>query len=92
MSNQDNKLNDTLDKLDHYIKQLQKMIESQNTKAHDGPSEYEYHDNIGLALEIAMRMTVLMIDVSLRKKITRKFSSKSQNFMGILILSLLPIG
>jgi len=32
MSNQDNKLTDTLDKLDHIIKQLLEMIESQNTK------------------------------------------------------------
>ena len=41
MSNQDNKLTDTLDKLDHIIKQLQEMIESQNTTAHDDPIDHE---------------------------------------------------
>ena len=44
MSNQDNKLTDTLDKLDHYIKQLQKMIKSLNTKTEDGSSDYECHE------------------------------------------------
>jgi len=41
MSNQDNKLTDTLDKLDHIIKQLQEMIESQNTTAHGDPIDHE---------------------------------------------------
>jgi len=45
MSNQDNKLTNTLDKLDHYIKQLRERIESQNTKAHDDPSDYECHES-----------------------------------------------
>ena len=33
-----------LDKFDHYIQQLGKMIESQSTKAHDGLSNYECHE------------------------------------------------
>ena len=44
MSNQENKLTDMLDKLDHIIKQLQKRVKSQNTEAHDGPTDYEYHE------------------------------------------------
>ena len=47
MSNQDDKLDDTLDKLDHIIKQLQKREKSQNTEAHDGPTDYEYEGYIG---------------------------------------------
>ena len=41
MSNQDNKITDTLDKFNHYIKELWTKIQSQNTKTHDGPSDYE---------------------------------------------------
>jgi len=48
MNNQDNKLTEMLDKLDHYIKQLRKMIESQNTKAHDGPVIMNVMRDIGI--------------------------------------------
>jgi len=44
MSNKDNKLTDTLDKLDHIIKQLRERAESQNTKANDSLSDYECHE------------------------------------------------
>jgi len=53
MSNQDNKLTDTLDKLDHYIKQLWERIKSKNTKAHDGPVNMNVI-TIRLALEMTM--------------------------------------
>jgi len=45
MSNQDKKLIDTLDKLDHIIKQLGERVESQNTKARDGLSDCDYHED-----------------------------------------------
>jgi len=44
MSKQDNKLIDTLEKFDHIIKQHRKRVESQNTKAHDGPNDYKCHE------------------------------------------------
>ena len=40
MSNQNNKLTDTLNKLYHIIK-LREWIKSQNTKVHDSPGDYE---------------------------------------------------
>ena len=93
LSNQDNKLTDTLDKLDHYIKQLQEMveshkqlwerIESQNTKAHDGFSEYECHDNYRACIRNIYEDDFAYDWRFIKKeKITRKFRIKELKFYG----------
>ena len=69
MSNQDNKLADTLDKLDHIIK-LRKRIESQNTKAHNSPSDYECQEGYRHRL-IDKLQYLRQGDLSVRDYITR---------------------
>ena len=76
MNNQDNKqthLADRLGQLDHILRKIQDInsqlerIESRNTKARDGPRDYESWA-VGLTLETTMRIAVLMIGMLLRKK------------------------
>jgi len=83
MSNQDNKLTDTLDKLDYYIKQLRKRIESQNTKADDGPSENEWHDNYRTCIRNDYEDDCAYDwRITKKEKITRKFRFEEPKFYG----------